>query len=132
MTEAHAITIHKSQGISANRIVGNLSGKQDLTPGPTYVALSRVRSLRGLLIEEPFTLQRLRFKPGATIIMRNPDLERRAGDKIPLPVLSPALGDQDFGLDISLPDLGQVTGGPGMLNVPILHYRLRYQHRISS
>jgi ATP-dependent DNA helicase PIF1 len=63
LTEAYAITIHKSQGVSVNRIVMTPSGKKDFAPGLTYVAMSRVRSLKSLLIEEPFSLERLRYKP---------------------------------------------------------------------
>jgi ATP-dependent exoDNAse (exonuclease V) alpha subunit len=77
LTKAYAITIHKSQGISVTKIVLNLTGKADFAPGLTYVAMSRVRSLKGLLIEEPFSLERLRFKATATIVMRNTDYERR-------------------------------------------------------
>ena len=64
-------------GISVNRIVVTLSSKKDFTPSLTYVAMSRVRLLKGLLIKELFSLERLRYKPGATVVMRNRDLERR-------------------------------------------------------
>ena len=64
-------------GISINFIIITLSSKKDFTPSLTYVAMSRVRSLKGLLIKELFSLERLRYKPGATVVMRNRDLERR-------------------------------------------------------
>lgn len=54
MTLAYSITVHKSQGISLDRAVLNLFGIQDLAAGHTYDATSRVRSLSGLLFEEPF------------------------------------------------------------------------------
>jgi hypothetical protein len=109
-------------GISVNRIVITLSGKKDFTPGLTYVAMSRVRSLKGLLIEEPFSLERLRYKPSATVIMRNRDLERRKLQEIPILVRD----DDDlslYGSDISLPiplyfeEAGQATS----FDIPVLH-----------
>jgi hypothetical protein len=54
VTLAYAITVHKSQGISLDCAVLNLSGSQDFAAGLTYVAISRVRSLSGLLFDEPF------------------------------------------------------------------------------
>jgi hypothetical protein len=39
------------------------SGADDFSPELTYVAISRIRSLRGLLFEEPFSYQRIKTKP---------------------------------------------------------------------
>lgn len=44
MTVAYAITIHKAQGLTLPSAVLNLSDK-DFTPGLSYVAVSRVRSI---------------------------------------------------------------------------------------
>ena len=56
LTLAYAITIHKSQGLTVNKAVLYL-GKKDFAPGLTYVAISRVKSLRGLLFLEPFSIR---------------------------------------------------------------------------
>ena len=52
-----SITIHKSQGLTLNKVWIDL-GKKETCPGLTYVALSRIRSLDDLVIES-MTLQRL-------------------------------------------------------------------------
>ena len=54
---AWAITIHKSQGLTLPKAWVDL-GDSERTPGLTYVALSRVKSLHHLVIE-PFTYERL-------------------------------------------------------------------------
>jgi hypothetical protein len=123
LTEAYAITIHKSQGISVTKIVLNLTGKAGFAPGLTYVAMSRVRSLKGLLIEEPFSLERLRFKATATIVMRNTDYERRKLQEIALPIQEEG-EEEEFGSDISLPSMPPPSNQPsagGQMTIPILH-----------
>jgi ATP-dependent exoDNAse (exonuclease V) alpha subunit len=54
---AWAITIHKSQGLTLPKAWINV-GKSERTPGTTYVALSRVKTLCSCVIE-PFTYERL-------------------------------------------------------------------------
>ena len=44
---AWGITIHKSQGLTLERVVIEL-GRTDFSPGLTFVAISRVKSLNGL------------------------------------------------------------------------------------
>jgi hypothetical protein len=82
--DTYAITIHKAQGVSVDRAILKISGKQDFAPGLTYVAISRVQSLCGLFFEEPSGYQRLKSKPSEMVAMRNTDYIRRAAQEIPL------------------------------------------------
>ena len=81
VTPAYAITIHKSQGLSLDRAVLDLSEK-DFTPGLTYVAISRVRSLEGILFEGSIDYQRLRFAKSETQVMRATDAALRSQQQI--------------------------------------------------
>jgi len=55
---AWAVTIHKSQGLTLDKVVINL-GKREFSTGLTFVACSRVRQLQDLLFTPPFPFQRL-------------------------------------------------------------------------
>jgi len=59
LTIAYAITVHKSQGMTVARAVLDISA-QDFQPGLSYVAVSRVKTLQGLLFDVPFDLSALR------------------------------------------------------------------------
>jgi ATP-dependent DNA helicase PIF1 len=50
---AYAITVHKSQGLTLLRVVLNLNQKEHCL-GLSYVAISRVKTLDGLMFESPF------------------------------------------------------------------------------
>lgn len=54
-----ATTIHKSQGITMDRVVVDI-GDKEIGCGCTYVALTRVRALEGLVFHPPKDLQRFR------------------------------------------------------------------------
>ena len=56
---AWAVTIHKSQGLTLDKVVIDL-GKKEFSCGLTFVACSRVRKLRDILFLPPFPLQRLK------------------------------------------------------------------------
>ena len=55
---AWAVTIHKSQGLTLDKVVIDV-GKREFSTGLTFVACSRVRQLQDLLFSPPFPYQRL-------------------------------------------------------------------------
>jgi ATP-dependent DNA helicase PIF1 len=54
---AYAITVHKSQGLTLSRVVLNLDQREHCL-GLSYVAVSRVKALDGLMFESPFDYSR--------------------------------------------------------------------------
>ena len=55
---AWAVTIHKAQGLTLDKVVIDI-GKKEFSAGLTFVACSRVRHLRDLLFDPPFPFQRV-------------------------------------------------------------------------
>ena len=55
---AWAVTIHKSQGLTLDKVVIDV-GKREFSTGLTFVVCSRVRQLQDLLFTPPFPFQRL-------------------------------------------------------------------------
>ena len=55
---AWAVTVHKSQGLTLDKVVIDV-GKREFSTGLTFVACSRVRQLQDLRFTPPFTFQRL-------------------------------------------------------------------------
>ncbi|KAI0617906.1 hypothetical protein TUN199_10107, partial [Pyrenophora tritici-repentis] len=60
--------------------------KRDFQPDLTYVAISRVRTLHGILFEESFDFNRLKTKTTTVAVMRAADLTKRESQEIELPI----------------------------------------------
>lgn len=58
-----AVTIHKSQGLTFDRMNLDLGDRPLFAPGMGYVALSRVRTLDGLHLSRPMTMRDLTVDP---------------------------------------------------------------------
>ncbi|KJZ70277.1 hypothetical protein HIM_10321 [Hirsutella minnesotensis 3608] len=72
-----AITVHKCQSLTKDQIVTDLATR-DFQAGISYVAVSRVTSLQGLLLEAPFDRQSLyNHTPTEGMKMRLADQQRR-------------------------------------------------------
>lgn len=85
-----AITAHKSQGMTLDSAVVDLSGKFN-PPGLTYVVISRVTSLDRLHLSKPLRREDIAFSKKAIAFTRSVSLEalsRREQDKLNLPKLS--------------------------------------------
>lgn len=72
-TLAWAITIHKSQGQTLDRVVVDLSGGT-FAPGQLYVALSRSRSLSGLVLTRPVSPRDLKTDRRIIRFLRAPGI----------------------------------------------------------
>ncbi|KAK4068341.1 hypothetical protein Purlil1_13812 [Purpureocillium lilacinum] len=60
LTVCYAITVHKSQSITEDKIVTDLSCR-DFQTGLSYVAVSRVKTLQGLMLDAPFDRNHLTY-----------------------------------------------------------------------
>ena len=69
---SYAITVHKSQGLTLLKAVLNLNCREHCL-GLSYVAVSRVKTLEGLLFEGPFDFEH--FKPVDSITSQDRELD---------------------------------------------------------
>ena len=94
---AWAVTIHKAQGLTLDKVVVDV-GKKEFSSGLTFVACSRVRRLTDLLFDPPFPFQRV-----ANLAKSQRLQERQIEDSrlkelqmtMPLPPDSPSLPQMD-------------------------------------
>lgn len=78
LTAAWAITIHKSQGLTLERAVVDL-GEKDFSPGLSFVAISWLKSLKGLAFHLRFEHTRLQRKEeSANMKMLRDDNEQQS------------------------------------------------------
>jgi ATP-dependent DNA helicase PIF1 len=91
LTVAYAITVHKSQSITVDQVVTDLS-ERDFQHGLSYVAVSRVKTLQGLMLESPFERNNLYYPadkkpPGLKAKME--DKKRRQRQQLLQPLYEP-------------------------------------------
>ena len=79
---AYALTIHKSQGQTLDKVIIDL-GKKEMSLGITFVALSRVRKFTDFLIK-PFCLDRLIKIKNSIMLKPRQDEEKRIENLITL------------------------------------------------
>jgi ATP-dependent DNA helicase PIF1 len=73
---AYAITVHKSQGLTLSRVVLNVDQKEHCL-GLSYVAISRVKALDGLMFESPFDFSRFTIQDSPIVKDRELDISVR-------------------------------------------------------
>ena len=83
---AWALTVHKCQGLTLDKAVISL-GTKEFAAGLTFVAMSRVKSFRGLAVDPIFTYSRLQ-QCGAGKAMQNRIAENRRLDVLELQTLA--------------------------------------------
>jgi ATP-dependent exoDNAse (exonuclease V) alpha subunit len=78
---AYAITVHKSQGLTLDRAVLDIS-KKDFAVGLTYMVISRVRTVDSLMIDQEFHIRRFEQSDSILRRMRSDDKTRRAAQVV--------------------------------------------------
>ena len=73
----NTITVHKSQGLTLDKGVLDISTK-DHSLGLTYVAISRIQTVQGLMFKKPFHISRFLQAPSVIQDMREGDHWKRA------------------------------------------------------
>ena len=82
ITIAFAITVHKSQGLTLEKAVLDIS-KPQFVPGLNYVAISRLKTLEGIIFEGPFDFEVLKKGGGGRVVeAREMDWNRRNAEVV--------------------------------------------------
>ena len=81
---AWAVTIHKSQGLTLNKVVIHV-GNREFSAGLTFVACSRVRQLEDLIFHRPFPYQRLQNLSNSCRLKNRQNEDKRLLSLQPLP-----------------------------------------------
>ena len=81
---AWAVTIHKSQGLTLDKVVIDV-GKREFYCGLTYVACSRFRHLTDLLFSPPFSFQRLSSIANSQRLHQRKEVQRLFNMQNPIP-----------------------------------------------
>ncbi|KAF3055703.1 ATP-dependent DNA helicase PIF1 [Daldinia childiae] len=83
---SYAVTVHKSQGLTLEKVVCNIS-KPEFASGLSYVAVLRVSNLFGLMFDCPFSRNRIYHEvPLHSMQMRLDDDERRRQQRLEEPL----------------------------------------------
>ena len=72
----YTITIHKSQGVTLVKAVLNLCYR-DFSVEQSYVALSQVKTIQGLMLNDEFDISRFIEKPTAVHCMQQVNADLR-------------------------------------------------------
>ena len=92
---SYAITVHKSQGITLPKVVCDIS-EREFTTGLSYVAISRVSTLNGLLFDAPFDRSRVfREAPTKAMQARLKDYDERRKGVLTEPLYHPRNASDD-------------------------------------
>ena len=87
---AWAVTIHKSQGLTLDKVVINI-GDKEFSAGLTFVACSRVRQLQDIIFSRQFSYQRLLSLANSCRLKERQEEDKRL---LSLPACPPSLATQ--------------------------------------
>jgi hypothetical protein len=92
---SYAITVHKSQGVTLEKVVCDISAPE-FASGLSYVAVSRVSKLQGLMFDCPFERSRVcRDPPARAMQAKMADYERRMAGRLQQPLYMPVYDQEE-------------------------------------
>ncbi|KAM4061511.1 hypothetical protein HRG_007302 [Hirsutella rhossiliensis] len=81
LTIAYSITVHKARGATLEWVVADISHR-DFQSGLTYVAVSRAKTLNGIMFDASFDLNDIRRRTDGSMAARAADAARLAGQVV--------------------------------------------------